>query len=154
MNGNNRLTDWTNRNSLLYSKMYVNIVHSTVLLLLTNGVSQFIERSFISVRVHFKINFTPKCLSCHLMSSTVTALSLFQGVTGVVAGANPSCLWAKAGYICISNSDLRWKLSLSIWYKDINVKLNAVPSLCTVNFKHHDKQNIFLNQRGTLSQTS
>ena len=32
------------------------------------------------------------------MSSSVTALSLFQGVAGFVAGANPSCLWAKAAY--------------------------------------------------------
>ena len=33
----------------------------------------------------------------HFESSSVTALSLFQGVTGVFAGANPSCLWARAG---------------------------------------------------------
>ena len=32
------------------------------------------------------------------MSSSVTTLSLFQGVSGFVAGANPGCLWAKAGY--------------------------------------------------------
>ena len=36
-------------------------------------------------------------MSCHV-SSSVIALSLFQGVAGVVAGANPSCLWVKAGY--------------------------------------------------------
>ena len=30
---------------------------------------------------------------------SVTALSLFQGVAGFVAGTNPSCLRAKAGYI-------------------------------------------------------
>lgn len=89
MNVNNRQTDrrterWTNRNALLYSKMYINIVHSTVLPLLTNGVFQFTERSFISVRVHFKLDFTPKWLSCHLMSSSITALSLFQGVTGLL----------------------------------------------------------------------
>ena len=32
------------------------------------------------------------------MSSSVSALSIFQGVVRFVAGANPSCLWVKAGY--------------------------------------------------------
>ena len=32
------------------------------------------------------------------MSSSVTTSSLFPGVTGLVAGVKPSCLWAKAAY--------------------------------------------------------
>ena len=36
--------------------------------------------------------------ACHVTSWSVTALSLFQGVAGFVAGANPSRLWARAGY--------------------------------------------------------
>ena len=34
----------------------------------------------------------------HVMSLSVTTLSLFHRVTGFVAGANPSCLQAKAEY--------------------------------------------------------
>ena len=65
----------------------------------------------------------------YVMSSSVTASSLFQGVAGFVAGTNPSCLRAKAGYtldkLPAHHRALRSNMGFSILLKDTSTCSSA-----------------------------
>ena len=94
-----------------------------------------VQQGYVDVNGSFYCNETKRYLFWgglyYVMSSSVTALSLFQGVAGFAAGANPSCLLAKAGYtldkLPAHSRALRSNLRFSFLLKDTLTYSSAQP---------------------------